>query len=99
MVLNTTAIEALRRAVLTESDLPIPLEAFDQFTLPGLLELVANAVGLPAGNQFVTYLDRGRSDGVIATECWRVWSAGNTVAEDIHGTRTVEFYRLRTRDD
>lgn len=99
MVLNTLAIEALRRAVLTESDLPIPLDAFDQFTLPGLLELVANAAGLPAGNQFAKYLNPGRSDGVMATECWRVWSGGNAAAEDIHGTRTVEFYRLRTRDD
>src|SRR5437773_5435212 len=98
MVLNTAATEALRRAALTESDLPASLDGFDQFTLPGLLELVASAVGLPAGNQFSTFLEGGLIDGAMS-ECWRVSSGGNTAAEDIHGTRTVEFYRLRTPDD
>ena len=99
MVLNTPAIEALRRAVLTESELPAPLDAFDEFTLPGLLELVANAVGLPAGNPFATHLSLGRSDGVMATNCWGVWDGGNAATDDVHGNRTVEFYRLRTRED
>jgi hypothetical protein len=99
MVLNTAATEALRRAELTESDLPASLDGFDQFTLPGLLELVASAAGLPANNHFSRCFERGLIHGAMTSECWRVLNGGNAVAEDIHGTRTVEFYRLRTPDD
>jgi hypothetical protein len=98
MVLNTVATEALRRAALTNSNLPTALDRFDRFTLAGLLELVASAVGLSAGNQFAAHLEREQTRGIIA-ECWGIWRSGNAMAEDIHGTRTVEFYRLRTRDD
>jgi hypothetical protein len=99
MVLNTTAIEALRRAATSNVDVPIPLEQFDQFTLGGLLELTATAIGLPAGNRFAKYLVLRAATSDAAGHCWRVWKVGNRSVSDIHGVRTIDFYRLRTRDD
>lgn len=97
MVLDTPVTEALRRAAVAGSKLPLPLTAFDEFTLAGLLELLATAISFKNGNDFAAYFKS--QDRSVAGECWRVWQDGALPSRDIHSTRSVEFYRLRTAND
>ncbi len=102
MTLDSRASEALRRAALAGETSKFNIDQFDEFTLAGLLEALASAVAVcdenPIADQFRL---RAKDESSSAGECWRVWNRPGPPSwgSDIHGTRTVEFYRLRTRDD
>lgn len=102
MILDSCACEALRRAALAGEALPVPLDIFDQFTLPGLLEMLATAVALYSDNPFLQHFRReGETQAVPLSACWKMWTeeCPSGVEGNIHGTRQLEFYRVRTRED
>ena len=102
MILDSRACEALRRAALAGEVLPASLEAFDQFTLPGLMEMLATAIDMSADNPFLLHFQRPRQTHTTAvSSCWQVWNEDEpaSLETDIHGTRKLEFYRLRARED
>jgi hypothetical protein len=107
MLLDSGASEALRRAAIARDSMPVALDQFDQFTLPGIMEMLATAIALPPENPFLAYFSKPSREIRSITECWRTWVDTNgggqdniaALGTDVHGTRTFEFYRLRTRED
>jgi hypothetical protein len=103
MILDSRNAEALRRMMINGSSIKGRLEAFTAFTLPGTMQVLASVVHdnhAEALRQEVERHVRNNQQSLLnwAFQGWNVTNSAH-LGVDIHGTRSVEFYRLRTRSD
>lgn len=103
MILDSRNSDALRNMLRTGGGIRNSLDRIAGFTLPGLMEMIATACGDPKPDALVQEIQRHiGTDGLSPVrEAWTEWHSGDSskLGGDIHGTRRVEFYRLRRRED
>ena len=103
MILDSRNSDALRRIFQRGGLVSNRLENAVEFTLSGVMEFLASAMGFGSGNPLCEEIRRYVSIR-NASPLQAAWDAWHQVApvhfgNDIHGVRNLEFYRLRERSD
>jgi hypothetical protein len=98
--LDTGNVEALRRLIAAGKDIP-SLRQAEAITFAGAMEFLMSAVSGDGTRLFKCLEDEASREHPVwkpMLEEWRRETPGD-LEFDIHGTRRLEFYRLRTRED
>jgi hypothetical protein len=103
MILNSRNSDALRRLMLSGSNIEAKLDSITAFTLPGITEALASATASGLNNALYREIERYCQDNKgsalhRAFESWDIADSAN-LGDDIHGVRQLEFYRLHVRAD
>ena len=103
MVIDSRNSDALRRLVQGGKSVVNILDGSDGFTLPGLMEAIAGALGEKSNDGLMTEVLRYISVRPHSPleACWRGWRnrSSSIFVPGMHGIRPIEFYRLRARED
>jgi hypothetical protein len=102
MILNSRNADAIRRLVQSKSDLNAAWKSVAGFSLAGMLELFATAVGIADYQTQLQQIEEfaATRNGRVR-EAWLHWKGPAAAAGEVdcHASPTVEFFRLRTRED
>ena len=91
----------MARVLSTHTGLPEGLPTYNEFTLAGILETIALMIDGPlVALQPWAEAHTTRVSSAFG-KAWRMWQRDGSpnLGTDIHGVRTVEYYRLRHRAD
>lgn len=103
MILDSHNSDAMRRIVNDSSIVKGLLDKVTAFTLPGISEVLVSAMALGSGSALTKEIERyckkfQKSALQAALVSWRLANSA-AIGKDMHGIRSLEFYRLRFRED
>lgn len=102
MIVNSRNADAIRRSTMSEAICDFGLRDVTEFTLAGIMEMIATAVASASGSRLLREIENVAStkDGALRL-AWQRWNSTNhnELGSDIHGAPPVEFFRFRTRED
>jgi hypothetical protein len=103
MILNSRNADAIRRLLQSKSDLNATLNSVTGFSLAGMFEFFATAVGDAGSQAHVHQIEKlATARNGRMRKAWLQWTGTTADAcgdVDCHAAPMVEFFRLRHRED
>jgi hypothetical protein len=103
MILDSRNSDGFRRMLRSGQNICGLLDGVTDYTLVGLMDFLATGIESGDANTVLTHIRKhsiSHRESPL-TAIWKAWQASgdDETAPDIHGTRHLEFYRLRRRED